>query len=323
MNQGHNVTQGQGMPGQAGAAQRQGMPGQNMTGQYIAAQSMMGASQPYPSQNSGMQGQGQQAQPPNFNQNAAGNYGGGYQQHPQQAGGQTGSYPSTQSQNPYNTPNPSQPNYNQNNSQNFAQTGQQNIQSPQGYSYGVPPAGQPNQNVPPQTGYQQTRTDSFPSQPAGGYPFPANGQPGGNGSPVPQHDSRNITGQSFANNNTGSHTNVPPQPHGNPAEWTQEFSRPYPQRPPQAASGNPPAMPGSMTGGGNNARQGADMNMMASGMGWIPPDQLGQLQQPQPNPFAQLNQSQDGTGARPVAGGGPMPAPDQKNRPPAKEEKLV
>jgi hypothetical protein len=74
------------------------------------------------------------------------------------------------------------------------------------------------------------------------------------------------------------------------------------------------------------------MNMMAaSGMGWIPPDQLGQ-QQSQPNPFAQQsqnqwgqdpNQTQDGTGARPAAGRGPLPAPDPKNRPPAKEEKLV
>jgi PAS domain S-box-containing protein len=313
---------GQGMPGQGMPGQ--GMPGQNMPGQSVAAQSMTGASQPYPgSQNSGMQGmpgQGQQGQQPNFNQNATGSYGAGYPQQQEQVGGQTGSYPSTQSQNPYNNnTNSGQPNYNQNN-QNFAQAGQQNAQAPQGYSYGIPP-GAPinqNQNVPPQTGYQQTRTDSFPSQPAGGYQLPPNGQPGngapGNGAPAPQ----------YANNNTGSYPNVPQQ-QGNPAEWTQEFSRPYPQRPPQTPNGNQPPMPGNMTGGGNNARQGGDMNMTAAGgMGWIPPDQLGQHQQPQPNPFAQLsNQPQDGTGARPAAGRPPMPASDPKNRPPAKEEKLV
>jgi PAS domain S-box-containing protein len=342
--------QGQGMQGQG--MQGQGMSGQGMPGQ-IAAQSMTGAGSQYPNaqnpsmqgqgmqgqgmqgqgmQGQGMQGQGMHGQQPNFNQNASqGNqtYGGGSQQPPQSAGPQTGSYPSAPTQNPYNAQNPGQANYSQNNTQNPQQQ-YQTGQAPQGYSYGVPPNGQPNQNVQQQNAYQQAGTGNYAGQQPGANGFPNNGQPGGdapgNGAPG------NAPGQPFANQ-TGDYTGAPSQQQR--SDWTHQLPRPYPQRPPQTPNGSPPAMPGSVQGGPNVPRPGADMNMMSAG-GWIPQDQLGQNIQGQPNPFASLSnqpwsndpnqQTQDGTGARPAAGRAPIPSPindPANNRPPAKEEKLV
>ena len=190
-------------------------------------------------------------------------------------------------------PQPAQPHLQQTMMERAVQPGQQGQ-----------PSGQPGQTG--QQNYAQ-------GQPVPGYQYGAPGQP------MPPQQVPQQQQPPFNNGGNGQTYNP---------EWTQELVR-QPQGGPQYTS--PPAnngiRPVQTPGAGLPTANGRpiipptqpDMSMMNQGMAWMPPEMLANAQNAPFNP-----QQQQGRPGDPNQQRVPMPANEAaKNRPPAKEEKLV